>query len=601
MIKLIRSFALSIVITFALASCSFFGSQNAALKAQPTPSLSDLVKIELTIQTDNAVPFNTVGQIIKYVYNIKNAGATGVPAGTPGNVTVTGATVTCPDVTTIGNKDGTFDANEILTCASAYIVTQDDLNRGSVTNIVTATVSGISSAPVTIAVVTAPPSVLKLIKTASPATYDRVGQIITYTYVITNSGTAPLGPAQFIISDTGISAPINCGDAAATLAPNATLSCTATYTVTQADMGVASVSTNATASGGGLGASQATSVVVTSAAAPQSNPANLTAGSSIKHPVADGEWLWQIARCYGTDPEKVSQANLQLSNPNQISPGTTVTVPNIGSAGKIYGPPCVGTHTVQSGDTWNSIALKYNADPTVLQMVNSNAMAVGSVLKVPLNSASTGGVVTTIPTTIPTGNCVDLTRNVTLAGTPAGKTHFNVCGQTDATGNMKIATIGIRQLPADVATGGLSQDITLPVVDTLTPLNDVNSLLVGDMNYDGNEDFRVAMRSPTGPNIPFLYYIYDPATRKFIYNEIYGSITSPEFPGNFEIRSKWQKNEGKRWGIDTYKVINNIPTLTQREVWDTIDATQAKHTIKVFNADGTNQVTVDETIPIPAH
>lgn len=600
MIKLIRTFALSAVMTLALASCSFFGSQNAALKAQPTASLSDLVKIELTIQTDNAVPFNTVGQIIKYSYNIKNAGSTGVPAGTPGNVTVTGATVTCPDVTTIGNKDGTFDANEILTCASAYTVTQDDLNRGSVTSIITANVSGISSAPVTTTVVTAPPSALKLTKTVNPATYDHAGQIITYTYVITNSGTAALGPAQFIVSDTGISAPINCGDAAATLAPNATLSCTATYTVTQADMGVASVSSNATASGGGLGASQAASAVVTSAAAPQSNPANLTAGSSIKHQVVDGEWLWQIARCYGTDPDKVRQANPQISNPNQISPGTTVTVPNIGSTGKIYGSPCVGVHTVQSGDTWNSLALKYNADPTVLQMVNSNTMAVGSVLKVPLNSAS-AGVVTTIPTTIPAGNCVDLTRNVTLAGTPAGKTHFNVCGQADASGNMKIATINISQRPEDVAVGALSQDIILPAVDISTPLNDVNSLLVGDMNYDGNEDFRVAMRSPTGPNIPFLYYIYDPATRKFIYNEIYGSITSPEFPGNFEIRSKWQKNEGKRWGIDTYKVINNIPTLTQREVWDTIDATQAKHTIKVFNADGTNQVTVDETIPIPAH
>ncbi len=41
-------------------------------------------------------------------------------------------------------------------------------------------------------------------------------------------------------------------------------------------------------------------------------------------------------------------------------------VPNIGSVGTIYGPPCVVAYTVQPGDTWNSIALKYDADLAVL-------------------------------------------------------------------------------------------------------------------------------------------------------------------------------------------------------------------------------------------
>jgi hypothetical protein len=106
--------------------------------------------------------------------------------------------------------------------------------------------------------------------------------------------------------------------------------------------------------------------------------------------VVDGEWLWQIARCYGADPAGTLRANLQLPNPGYLSPGITVTVPNIGSAGRIYGPPCVGPHTVQTGDTWESIAQKYNADVTVLKMVNKNILTVGQVIKVPLNSA--GGV-----------------------------------------------------------------------------------------------------------------------------------------------------------------------------------------------------------------
>jgi LysM repeat protein len=120
---------------------------------------------------------------------------------------------------------------------------------------------------------------------------------------------------------------------------------------------------------------------------PAPNNTNLTAGSTIQHKVVVGEWLWQIARCYGADPAKTIQANPQLADPRRISPDMIVTVPNIGSAGRIYGPPCVGTHTVQAGETWASIAQKYNADALVLQIVNGNDLTVGRVLKVPLNSA----------------------------------------------------------------------------------------------------------------------------------------------------------------------------------------------------------------------
>jgi LysM repeat protein len=372
------------------------------------------------------------------------------------------------------------------------------------------------------------------------------------------------------------------------------VTCSVIYTVTQANMDSGSVVTTATASGGGVAPSQPASATVTKGTVVQTNP-NLTAGSTIKHQVVDGEWLWQIARCYGADPAKVVQANPQLANPAQISPNTTVTVPNIGSVGKIYGTPCVGKHTVQSGDTWSSIALKYNADSTVLQMVNSNSLAAGTVLKVPLNSA---GIKTSDGVT---GYCVDLTRSLKLASLNANITHFNVCGGTipNALGNMKIGTIKVYQRPEDVGLGGLSQDITMaPSIETSTPINDANSLIVGDMNYDGNDDFRIVKFLPAGPNIPYVYYIYDPATRNFVYNKAYENITSPEFLGNSEIRSKWREGAAK-WGIDTYTIANNTPKLTKRETWEAINETQVKHQVTVFNADGTSQVTVDETIPMP--
>ncbi len=584
--NLIRSLSLSAIILLTLVSCSFSNNDAQTQIAQATPTLAATV-INLTVQVDSLI-LKTVGQVVKYSYAVKNAGA----ASVPGPITVTGAV--CPEVTTVGNLDAVFDVNETLICTSEYTVTQADLDKGSVTIITTATVNGINSTASTTTVSTTPPAVLNLTKTANPVSYDRVGQAITYTYVIMNSGAAILGPAQFTVTDTGISAPINCGDAATNLAPGTTVSCSASYTVTQADMAAASVATSAIASGGGAAPSQPASATITKSSVSQSNsnPANLTVGSTIKHQVVEGEWLWQIARCYGADPRKVSDAN--LPNPEQISPNTTVTVPNIGSVGKIYGPPCVVTHTVQAGDTWSSIALKYNADSTVLQMVNAKTMPVGSVLIVPLNSA--GGVTTT---PVPTGSantCVDLTRSIKLAIPPTGTTHFNICGQTDALGNMKIATVKVYQRPEDVGQGGLLQDITVSV-ETSTPLNDP-SLIIGDMNYDGNDDFRIIRNLPASGNIPYLYYIYDPATRTFVYGKAYENITSPEFPGNFEVRSKWRESASKS-GIDTYTIVSNIPRLSKRETWEAINTTQAKHQVTVFNADGTSQVTIDELISLP--
>jgi uncharacterized repeat protein (TIGR01451 family) len=292
-------------------------------------------------------------------------------------------------------------------------VLQEDLDRGSITTITTADVNGTLSNAVTTTVNTVPNRKLTLTKTAVPQAYEQAGDLIIYTYVITNSGTLDIGPAQFTVSDAAFSAPINCGNADTTLAPNATVTCTGTYTITQADMNVESISSSATASGGGVTSSEAVSAIVTKSGLVQ-NPANLPVGSTIQHKVVGGEWLWQIARCYGADPAKTVQANPQLANPARISPDMVVNVPNIGTVGNIYGPPCVGTHTVQAGDTWTSIAVKYNADPLVLQVVNAYSMPVVSVIKVPVNSAS--GTITT-------------TRVLTLT-TSANPTTYSQVGQT---------------------------------------------------------------------------------------------------------------------------------------------------------------------------
>lgn len=385
MTKSLHSSLISALMISILSACSLFGGgdDTQTAMALATPTLAPTT-IELTVQSDATI-LTAAGQVINYTYTVKNTGTVAVPG-----IIVLTNNATCPTINTIGNQDGNLDPGESVPCTAQYTVVQADFDAGSITNTATAIVNGINSNLATMTISKAPPAALNLTKTANPVNYDQLGQIITYTYVIMNSGTITLGPAQFTVTDSGFSTPINCGDATASLNPTATLTCAAVYAITQVDLDAGSVATSATASGGGAPASPPASVTITKGAGTVVNPPsdpNLTAGSTVQHKVAAGEWLWQIARCYGADPAKTLQANPQLPDPRRISPDMIVTVPNIGSVGRMYGPPCVGKHTVQAGETWDSIAQKYNADPLILQMVNVNDLTPGRVLKVPLNSA----------------------------------------------------------------------------------------------------------------------------------------------------------------------------------------------------------------------
>jgi uncharacterized repeat protein (TIGR01451 family) len=249
MITKIRSLALLALIGAFLAACSFPGAPTPTPASfaivQPTAALSQVVVLQLNVQADTSIPISAEGQVVKINYALKNTGSTSIS----GTVTMTGATVTCPTINTVGNLDNALDVNETLVCTSNYTVTKADLDNGSFKINAAASLNGINSNQVT---ATVPTKVLTLVKTVNPTTYDHFGQQVTYTYVIKNSGATVIGPAQFTINDPGLGAPFNCGEANTRLDPNASVTCKATYTITQADMNAATVATGATASTGGV-------------------------------------------------------------------------------------------------------------------------------------------------------------------------------------------------------------------------------------------------------------------------------------------------------------------------------------------------------------
>ena len=363
------------IVTLVLSACTINTTPTPEPPSQP--ALPEFA-LELTVSADTSTPFNTVGQEIKYSYLVRNSGSNSL-AG-PVNITDDKAATSCPDVGSLGGATADLDPNEQITCTGTYPITQADLDTGSVTNNATASASGTTSNAGSFPVTMTQNPALTLSKAANPITYNKVGDVINYTYVITNTGNVTV-TGTLSITDDKVSA--NCTQPVdGALSPNEQMSCTAAYSIAQADLDAGKVTNNASASNGTTTSGNET-ITVNKTGTGGTPPA---AGTTVQHVVVSGEWLWQIARCYGANPKDVINANKQLLNPSKILAGITVTVPNVGSAGTIYGQPCVRLHTVQSGDTWTSIAQTYSADVNLLQRANPGGLSIGRSVKVPVGT-----------------------------------------------------------------------------------------------------------------------------------------------------------------------------------------------------------------------
>src|SRR6185369_15176641 len=198
-----------------------------------TPSLSiDKSSIDTT--------YSAVGTVLDYSFLVTNSG----------NVTLSGPfTVTdnkaadesCPATASLA-------PGASITCTATYTVTQADLDAGSVTNVASAHAffhaSPVTSATDTLTINATQTPSLSIDKSSIDTTYSAVGTVLDYSFLVTNSGNVTLsGP--FTVTDNK-AADESC-PATASLAPGASITCTATYTVTQADLDAGAVTNVANA------------------------------------------------------------------------------------------------------------------------------------------------------------------------------------------------------------------------------------------------------------------------------------------------------------------------------------------------------------------
>jgi len=120
-----------------------------------------------------------------------------------------------------------------------------------------------------------PSGSLTVHKSSSTNSYSAVGNSITYAFLVTNTGSVTLGNITVHDNQAPPATQSNLSAVAcpnASLAPQASETCTATYTVTQADLDAGSVSDSAVASGtppsGAVVTSSASTLTVPGAATP---------------------------------------------------------------------------------------------------------------------------------------------------------------------------------------------------------------------------------------------------------------------------------------------------------------------------------------------
>ncbi len=157
--------------------------------------------------------------------------------------------------TSSGGSLGQFDGNRYLKY-KAFLSTTDSAATPTL-NDVTVCYDNVQASDVTLA------------KGAAPATYDTVGQVISYTYDVGNAGgTILAGPVTVADDKETVSCPAltTVGNHDGNLDPAESVQCTASHTIVQADINAGAIVNHATATVDGIDSNQDSATVTSGAA-----------------------------------------------------------------------------------------------------------------------------------------------------------------------------------------------------------------------------------------------------------------------------------------------------------------------------------------------
>ncbi|MEO6115153.1 MAG: hypothetical protein ABIP33_02110, partial [Pseudolysinimonas sp.] len=208
-----------------------------------TASIS-LAKSAAPLTDTNADGLIGAGDTLSYSFLVTDTGTLPVSSVAITDAAATG--ISCPA--------GALAPGASRTCTGSHLVTQTETNVASVTNTATATATvyggSVTSAPRTHITTIPRVSSLAVSKIVDHPTYAAVNNVLSYTTTVTNEGNVTVTAVKVTDPAPGLGAfSTNCGALNATVQPHATITCQASYAVTQADLDAGSVANTASTSG----------------------------------------------------------------------------------------------------------------------------------------------------------------------------------------------------------------------------------------------------------------------------------------------------------------------------------------------------------------
>ncbi|MFJ5927094.1 hypothetical protein ACIQF6_31345 [Kitasatospora sp. NPDC092948] len=378
--------------------------QGQAVTSPPAEATVPVVGIaELTVQkaADSAGPFH-VGETVSYTYTVTNTGTAAV-----NNLTVSDdhvASVTCA-VTTLNPGEST-------TCHGSYVVTAADVTAGHVTNSAHAEGTDpegqtVVSPPAEVTVPVVGEALLAIEKTPDSAGPFRLGDTVSYTYTVTNTGTAAVTNLAVVDDHVAL---VTC--AVTTLNPGESTTCHGSYVVTAADVTAGHVTNTAHAEGTDP-QGQAVTSPPAEATVPVVGIAELTVQKT-----ADSAGPFHVGDTVSytytvTNPGTAAVTNLTVADDHVASVTCAVTTLNPGESTTCHGSYVVTAADVTAGSVTNT-AHAEGTDPEGQTVVSPPAEAtvpvVGEALLVLQKAADSAGP-------FHVGDTVPYTYTVTNTGT----------------------------------------------------------------------------------------------------------------------------------------------------------------------------------------
>lgn len=352
-------------VTNTATATANFGTNTVTSNQASATVLTTVLELQVSASPN---PVGQANQVVTYTYTVTNVG----------NSTLTGLNITDTLATGITCGTTTLSPGQSTTCSGSYTVTQSNLDSGNpITNQSTATAQSgtqtVSSPTVTTTVNVQRTPALTLQKSASPNPATTVGQNVTYTYTLQNTGNISL-QAPYTVTDDKI-ANVNCSGATSPLLPNQSTTCTATYTVSQADIDNGSITNTASATARDVkdGTTVITSNQVTYTLITYNAPRiTLTIQASPNPVTAVGQTLTIAFTLKNT-------GNTTLHAPYQVhytinSNNYTITCPHTSDLGLGASITCYATYVVTSSDiSAGSIVITATATSATPPVTSSQA------------------------------------------------------------------------------------------------------------------------------------------------------------------------------------------------------------------------------------